>query len=137
MKIIIIPTLFLSYFSTAQVLTKNDLPVASLELVAGYLQGWRDEVIYHPNELFKHFPKLNRTFWDNRIQSAPGFLNTEWDADHVVKSAIVLSHVTAVGVRISGRKKFKFIILDMAKYYISYKLGFFLSYNVTHKNKVL
>lgn len=118
-------------------ITKNDAAVMALELAAGYGQGWRDEVLYHPNQLFKQYPNLNRRFWDIRVQDKPGFLNTEWDADHVLKGAIASLHVAAVVFKIGERKQnWKKYLFDAVKYYGSYKLGFFLSYNLTHKNSL-
>lgn len=116
--------------------SKNDYAIIPLEVAAGYAQGWRDEVIYHPNALFKHFPNLPKKFWDNRIQSKPGFLHMEWNADHVLKATTNLCHLTAICFKIGERKKFKYYLFDMLKYYISYQTGFFLSYNLTHKNKI-
>lgn len=122
-------------------ISKNDIAIMSIEVAAGYAQGWRDEVQYHPNQLFKQMPNLNRRFWDIRHQDPPTFLNMEWDADHALKFAVNGLHVTAVVLKVGDIKQYrkkdrwKKIIFDAAKYYLSYKAGFFLSYNITHKNK--
>lgn len=117
-------------------ISKNDLQVMAIEVGAGYAQGWRDEVIYHPNQLFKQMPNLNRRFWDVRVQDAPGFLNTEWDADHVLKFAVNGLHVAAICFKIGDKKKWYLYLVDAVKYYASYKVGFYLGYNVTHGNKL-
>lgn len=144
----ILITLFLT--STAQEkrkeklfsISKNDFWVMGVEVLAGYGQGWRDEVIYHPKQLFKQFPNLNRNFWDVTKQNEPGFLNTEWDADHVLKGTIAGLHIIAVSVKVGDLKEYKGwknkvlkVLIDGAKYYLSYKIGFTLAYNITHKNK--
>ena len=123
-------------------ISKNDLLVMGIEIAAGYGQGWRDEVLYHPNQLFRQFPNLNRNFWDIRTQNNPGFLNTEWDADHVLKGTIAGLHILAVSVKVGDLKEYKGwknkvlkVVIDGAKYYLSYKIGFTLAYNITHKNK--
>ncbi|MEO5991288.1 MAG: hypothetical protein ABIP68_06595 [Ferruginibacter sp.] len=122
--------------------SKNDVAIMGLEMGAGYAQGWKDEVTYHPNQLFKNHPGLNRNFWDIRTQGKKGFLNTEWDADHVLKFSVNGLHVTAISIKIGNLKQYpkkqrwKKIVFDLIKYYASYKVGFFLSYNVTHENKL-
>jgi len=56
--------------------SNNDIAVMSREVVAGYSQGWRDEVQYNTKQLFRQFPNSNRSFWDIRVENPPGFLNT-------------------------------------------------------------
>jgi len=56
--------------------SNNDIAVMSIEVVAGYSQGWRDEVQYNTKQLFRQFPNSNRSFWDIRVENPPGFLNT-------------------------------------------------------------
>lgn len=109
--------------------TKNDIAVMSLQFAAGYGQGWREEVLYHPNALFRRFPNLNRSFWDSR----------QWkrhNANHWLKTGVVGCQTLAIVIKIGERKKnWKAYAIDMIKYYGSYKLGFFAAYNITHKNK--
>ena len=135
--------LFTFSFASAQTekkkwyrISKNDLKIMAIEIGAGYAQGWRDEVQYHPNQLFKQMPNLNRRFWDIRVQDEPTFLNTEWDADHVLKFAVNGLHVAAICFKIGEKKKWYLYLVDAVKYYGSYKLGFFLGYNVTHRNRL-
>jgi len=122
--------------------SNNDIAVMSIEVVAGYSQGWRDEVQYHTKQLFRQFPNLNRSFWDIRVENPPGFLNTEWDADHVLKFTTMGSHVAAISVKSGDMKQYKGwdkvwkILFDIIKYYGAYKTGFFLAYNITHGNKL-
>lgn len=122
--------------------SKNDLSIMGIEVLAGYGQGWRDEINYHPNQLFKRFPNLNRNFWDIRVQNDPTFLNTEWDADHVFKFAVNGLHVAGIILKVGDLKSYpkkdrwKKILFDIVKYYGSYKLGFFLAWNVTNQNKL-
>ncbi len=119
--------------------SKNDIATMSCEMGAGYLQGWREEVIYHPNALFEHFPKLNANFWDNRISWQRGNIK---DANHILKFGVTAFHLTAVVIKTGDLKSYKGarkilkIIGDIAKNYAAYQLGFFLSYNVTHHNKL-
>jgi hypothetical protein len=120
-------------------ITKNDIAIMSLEIGAGYAQGWREEVLYHPNALFRRFPNLNRNFWDNRISWQR---NTILDANHVLKATTTTMRLTAICIKIGGWKdlkkqdRWKKILFDIVKYYASYQLGFFLSYNLTHNNQL-
>jgi hypothetical protein len=135
MKLIILLLLTNAAFAQFKI-TGNDAAIMGLQFTAGYAQGWREEVLYHPNALFINHPNLNRRFWDNRIQSPCGFLNMEWNADHLLKSIVTTSHIAAIVIKIGGEKKnWKQYAVDAVKYYGSYKLGFFVSYNLTHKNK--
>lgn len=119
-------------------ITKNDLTTMSFEAVAGYGQGWREEVLYHPNALFTHFPNLNRRFWDSRESWKNGNIK---DANHLLKAGITLSHLAAVAFKIGNYKEYKKqrflkILADIAKNYAAYQIAFFLSYNITHHNKL-
>lgn len=123
-------------------ISKNTIITMTLETVAGYAQGWRDEVQYHPNQLFEQMPNLNRSFWDIRVQDPPGFLNMEWDADHVLKFTVNGLHVAAVVVKVGDIKQYrkkdrwKRILFEFLLHYGANKVGFFLAYNVTHGNKL-
>ncbi len=120
-------------------ISKNDIATMSCEVGAGYLQGWREEVIYHPNALFEHFPKLNPNFWDNRVSWQKGNIK---DANHILKFGVTACHLTAIVIKTGDLKNYKGarkilkIVADVAKNYAAYQLGFFLSYNVTHHNKL-
>lgn len=139
---LLLTILLIMYMTTGDAQTKwyhisgNDIATMSIEVVAGYGSGWRDEVLYHPNQLFRHFPNLPRKFWDNRIQRRPGFLHMEWNADHLLKAGVTMSHITAICLRFGEKKKFSRICVDVVKHYLAYQLGFLLSYNVTHHNKL-
>ena len=119
--------------------TKNDIATMSLELGAGYTTGWREEVLYHPNALFRHFPNLNRNFWDNRISSKRNDIK---DANHMLKASYTLMHLTAIAIKVGDFKQYKRwkkvrkIAFDVFKNYCAYQAGFYLSYNLTHKNKL-
>ena len=143
MKLLLLP-LFLFFLITGQSqsvfkISKNDIAIMSIEVGAGYMQGWREETLYHPNELFKHFPNLSRSFWDNRISWKNA---TKFDANHVLKGGIVASQLVAIVIKTGDlkeypkRKRLLKILVDLGKYYFSYQLGFFLSYNLTHQNKL-
>lgn len=121
--------------------SKNDLWVMGMEVGAGYSQGWREEVLYHPHQLFKHFPNLNRKFWDARWSWTNGDAY-KWDANHVLKGTTTAFHLAALVIKVGDIKaykrkdRWKKILFDAAKYYLSYQAGFALSYNLTHGNKV-
>lgn len=128
--------LLISLNLNAQWVSKKDIAPMILTAGAGYTTGWREIVINHPNQLFARYPNLPRRFWDNRVQSEPGLLNMEWNADHVLKGATVLCFTAAVTFKIGEKKKWYWYLVDGVKYFASYHLGFFLSYNVQHKNKL-
>ncbi len=116
--------------------TKRDITPALLSFAAGHIKGWHDEVTYHPNQLFQRFPNLNRRFWDIRVQDKPGFMNTEWDADHVLKGSQKLMFIAAICLKVGERKKWYWYLWDGVKYLTSYSIGFWSSYNLIHKNKL-
>jgi hypothetical protein len=117
-------------------LSKKDIAPMLLCMGAGYSAGIKDEISYHPNQLFQQYPNLSRKFWDVRHQNPPTFLNTEWDGEHIFKGATVLLFVGAVTFKIGERKKWYWYIVDGVKYFIAYHVGFAISYNIQMKNKL-
>ncbi len=65
--------------------TKNDIGIVAAQLVAGAADGLREEILYHPNNLFEQHPNLNRGWWDSRTS----WQNKGWaafkDANHTFK----------------------------------------------------
>lgn len=121
----------------AQILTENRAKVAVCEFFAGYANAFRDQVLYHPNQLFARYPNLKGSFWDIRQQGEPGFLNMEWDADHLLKGLVVFSHLTAVAIKIGdGRPKIKTILRDLAVSLLAYKAGWVTGWVFVHGNKL-
>jgi hypothetical protein len=117
-------------------LSKKDIAPMLLCMGAGYSTGWREEVLHHPHQLFAQYPNLNRPFWDIHWQDPPTFLNTEVDADHVLKGTTVLLFTAAVTFKIGEKKKWYWYIVDGVKYFVSYHVGFFISYNLQMQNKL-
>lgn len=137
MKLIII-LLILSLNSFAQnpwKIDKSDWLPMGLTFGAGYSQGWRDEVEFHPRLLFAHYPNLNHSFWDIREPK-------RWNANHILKTATMGLFTSAICVKIGDwksypkKKRWQKLIADAIKYYGAYKLGFFLSYNLQNNNKL-
>jgi hypothetical protein len=120
---------------------KNDIAPMALQFTAGYAQGWREEVLYHPKELFEQFPNLNRNFWDNRINRGSRGISILRDANHLLKFVVTGTQTASVVIKVSDWKDFskknrwKKLVFDLLKYYGSYKVGFYFSYNITHGNK--
>jgi hypothetical protein len=79
-------------------------------------------------------PHLNRNFWDNNVQGEKGFLNMEWNADHVLKAATATFFVAAVTFKTGEKKKWYLYFIDGVKSYLVYKAGFFVSYHLQEKN---
>lgn len=115
--------------------SKKDIAPMALTLGAGYAVGFREEVIQHPKAFMERHPNLNKNFWDNRVDGKKGFLNMEWNADHILKAASATTFVTAIVIKTGDKKRWYWYIWDGVKYYLSYKAGFTLAYNITHKNK--
>lgn len=131
------PFLFLLCFPFMVQAQKIDHRPLICEFFAGYAASWREVVLYHPNQLFARFPKLNREFWDIRRQHEPGFLNMEWDADHSLKAFVVLNHATAVAIKIgNGKPKFKTVLRDLVVNLLSYKAGWVVGWCFVHGNKL-
>lgn len=122
-------------------LNKQDIAPMTLQLAAGYAQGWREEVLYHPKALFERFPNLNRNFWDNRINRGSRGISIFRDANHFLKFVVTGTQTASIVIKVSDWKDFpkkdrwKKLLIDLLKYYGAYKLGFYFSYNVTHGNK--
>ncbi len=147
MKLLFITLLFTVNIANAQnkffSLSKSEISVMACEFIAGHSNGWREEVLYHPNALFERFPNLNRKFWDSRIswqdkKLIPGFQ----DANHMFKFINTSSHLAAITISIfdkrdkmTGKEKVKYIVKSLILNYASYQLGFFTSYNLIHKNR--
>jgi len=128
--------LLVSLNSHAQIFSKKDIAPMILVAAAGYSTGWREVVINHPPQLFAQYPNLNRKFWDNRVQSEPGLLNMEWNADHILKGTTVLLFTAAVTFKLGDKKKWYWYLVDGVKYYLAYHAGFFISYNLQNHNKL-
>lgn len=120
--------------------TKNDVAVMSCELLAGYSKGWTDEIEFHHYALSQRFPGLfknDNKFWDGRYDN-----DGIWDAKHMTSGITTGFHIAAICIKVGDiknypkRDRWKKILFDVVKYTASYKLGFFLSYNVTHKNPI-
>lgn len=124
-------------------ISSNTVAVMSLQVAGGYAEGWREEVLYHPNELFRRFPNLNRNFWDNRIswQNKRKFAGFQ-DANHLLKFANTSMNIASVVIKLGDIKSYKKkdrwkkIAFDALLLYASKQAGFFLAYNVTHRNKL-
>lgn len=131
--------LFISLQANAQkykIFDKNDFKVLPLLIAAGYTTGLREEVIQHPKSFMLRHPNLNPNFWDNRIQGDKGFLNMEWNADHVLKASTAALFTAAVTFKLGEKKKWYYYLADGLKSYMAYKAGFFISYHIQEKNKL-
>ncbi len=133
--LIILSCLFLSVNCFGQwKIEKSDWLPMGLVLGAGYSQSWRDEVEFHPNALFRHYPNLNHSFWDIREPK-------RWNANHVLKTATMALFTAAICVKIGDwkaypkKKRWQKLAADALKYYGMYHIGFFIGYNLQHKNK--
>ncbi len=121
--------------------TKKDIAPITLQLTAGYAQGWREEVLYHPKALFSHYPNLNHQFWDTRINRGTEGLSVFRDANHLLKFIVTGTQTTAIVLKAGdwrdypAKKRWQKLLADIIKYYGAYKLGFFISYNINHRNK--
>ncbi len=80
--------------------TKNDLIIGGVQIVAGTADGLREEILYHPNNLFRQHPNLNREYWDSRIS----WKNSGWsafkDANHTMRSVVQSMDILSIGVAI-------------------------------------
>lgn len=119
-------------------ITSNDLFLAGTQFIGGGLDGLREQVLYHPNELFKQHPNLNRQYWDSRIS----WHNKEhvWtpisDANHVLRLGIQTSNLATIGIVIGEKQKnWKVIARKLILCYLFNKAGFHLVYDLHFKNK--
>ncbi len=132
-----------TYDSTSKIqfkITKNDRLEIGLFFAYGFVKGWADEIEYHPYNLSQRFPGLfknGKTFWDGRYDD-----DGIWDAKHMAAAIQGSLMTVAVIVKWGDLKKYpkkqRFIrgLIDAAKYDLSRRAGFFLSYNVINQNKL-
>jgi hypothetical protein len=127
---------------------KNDWVVYSAQYLTGISSGIREEVIYHPTQLFEMYPHLNRQWWDinvsyrNKYSESP-LLVAFSDANHFFKSAGLITNCVSVGFSFgdynaySKKQRWKVIFKKIALSYITNKLGFATSYYLYFRNQFL
>lgn len=120
--------------------TKNDIWLSAAQLVAGAADGMREEVLYHPSNLFEQHPNLNRQWWDSRISWKNK--ETAWvafsDANHTFKVINQSADLLSVGIVLfepHRKNLWKTAIRKMAIGYLARKAGFHLIYSLHFKNK--
>lgn len=142
MKNLIVLILLCMLFNKSQaqwyIPDRNDIAMCSVQFLAGSADGLREQVLYHPNELFKRHPNLNRQYWDSRIS----WHNKEhtWtpisDANHVLRLGIQTSNLATIGIVIGEKQKdWKVIARKIILCYLFNKAGFHLVYDLHFKNK--
>lgn len=129
--------LFLPLFGRTQILTGNDLLVGSVQLVSGASDGVRDHVLYHPNELFRQYPNLNKSFWDIR----ESWVNNRWapfkDANHTFKTVTQTLDLGTVAMAMFEKKQtVKRAITKVVFAYLCRKAGFHLTYTLLFHNQI-
>lgn len=117
--------------------TKNDIAIAAVQLLAGGADGLREEVLYHPNNLLRQHPNLNRQYWDSRIS----WHNKEnhWvpfsDANHTLRTTIQSLDLLSIGIALGEKNRnWKAALRKMIIGYLARKAGFTLIYNLHFKN---
>ncbi len=121
--------------------TKNDLLLAGVQLLYGAADGTREEVLYHPNNLFRMHPELNRQWWDSRIS----WKNKEdtWvaisDANHTLRLFMQASDLATISLvlfekKTARRQLWKVALRKAVLCYVARKAGFGAVYYLHFKN---
>jgi hypothetical protein len=126
---------------------KYDWIVYTSQYLAGAADGTREQVLYHPNQIFCLYPHLNRQWWDSRISwrnklhESP--LAVEFsDANHFFESASrglsCVSVAFSLGDWNNCKKQQRWLMIGkkILFSYIANKLGFITSYHVIFQNKL-
>jgi hypothetical protein len=120
-------------------ITSNDLFLAGTQFIGGGLDGVREQVLYHPNELFKQHQNLNRQYWDSRIswQNKEHVWTPISDANHVLRLGIQTTNLASIAISLTSKegKNWKVILKKILISYLSNKSGFYTIYNLHFKNK--
>lgn len=131
-------------------ISKNDLSIAGLQVISGHADGWREQVLYHPNELFRQYPGLNRQWWDVRKswqnKNDKGFLGQQvfvmfTDANHFLKGSKSLIDFTTIAISAGElaeypkRDRWKVLAKKGLIAFAANRIGFATSYYLIHKNK--
>lgn len=137
----VIPYLFLLIcsFARSQRIKKSDVILSGLQFIAGASDGIREQVLYHPNELFLQHPNLNRQWWDSRISwqnkySQPWYLVSISDANHCFKAGTFYSDMISICLS-AGDLNVWTIVKKLVITFISRKAGFHSTYHLYFKNK--
>lgn len=123
-------------------LQKKDWIVYTAQFLSGFSDGIREQVLYHPNQLFEQFPNLNRQWWDSRISwqnkySISPLLVAFSDANHGFKGASLILNCVSIAFsldEIPKKGKALFFIKKIVFSYLSNKAGFTASYYGVFKN---
>jgi hypothetical protein len=128
-------------------LEKYDWIVYASQYLAGAADGTREQVLYHPNQMFCLYPRLNRQWWDcriswrNKLHESP--LAVEFsDANHFFESASrglsCVSVAFSLGDWNNCKKKQRWLMIGkkLLLSYLSNKLGFITTYHVIFQNKL-
>lgn len=121
--------------------------VTGLQFIAGASDGIREQVLYHPNELFAQYPNLNRQWWDSRISwtnknHMSPLLVSFSDANHFFKSvytyadiaSIVLTTDEAIHFKFKSWNSWKWLARKVIPPLLARKAGFYITYNKIFKN---
>jgi hypothetical protein len=127
---------------------KNDWVVYSAQYLTGVSSGVREEVIYHPTQLFQMYPRLNRQWWDIRVSyrnkyTEPPLFVAFSDANHFFKSTGLVTNCVSIGFSFgelgsySKKERWKVIAKRILLSYFSNKIGFATSYYLFFRNHLV
>ena len=126
------------------ILQKNDWVIYTAQFIAGLADGVREEVLYHPNELFRTHPNLNRQYWDSRISwmnkngRSKLFLPFS-DANHTLRLIVQTSNLVSISFsfgelsKYPKKERWKVIAKKMLLSYAANKAVFATSYYLYFK----
>lgn len=143
-KIIIL--LFFFNQAHAQFLTKNDLVICSLSLVAGAANGVEEAIKFHYNKGFAFVhPYASRQFWDPRLSyinkdrsAFTRLIPTFSDGYHLMRGISRTLLIANVAISVTEMKA-KNLLLKIAKKFVismlANRAGQFLTYDLIYKKK--
>ena len=126
---------------------KNDWIVYTGQYFSGAADGTREEVLYHPIQMFDLYPNLNRQWWDSRISYKNKYHESPLlvpfsDANHFFGSAVRMTDCISVAFTFGDwncyRKKdrWKVIAKKILFSYLANKAGFITTYHLIFQNQL-
>ena len=145
MKLLIL-ILLLPVLIQAQILTKKDIAPLCLTFASGMFDGGAESLKFHYSEVNRKY-NLNDNFWNPALSWKNKYRNGDpsqgeaftgsttvfvWTTDgyHLMRGMRNITAMTAISIQIGERQKWWKYLIELATFYISYTIGFNLSYEL-------
>ncbi len=149
MRKLLIILLFIPLLTFGQ--NKNIILKASLMFVSGVADGTAETLRINYNDFHKVFPNANQQYWNPNISWTNKWKNGNYkegekfplsttalvfttDGYHQMRMIRNVFMITAITIPIGKRKHFREYLYEGAIYYVSYNLGFTVTYDLIFKH---